>query len=197
MNILPSDDELMRGIAQRDEAAFETLLRRWEGPVFAFLRQMLGDAEEARDLTQDTFVKVYGQAKRYQGSGKFRSWLFRIAGNLARSQLRRRQIVRWVPFITSHHDRASRNSETGGSLERQEDIERVRRALENLPARQRQAIILRRYESMSYKEIAESLDSTVAAVQALLNRAMNSLRGELLVTDTDRQLLDQKGGDDR
>lgn len=184
MTNLPSDDELMRGTALGETAAFETLLRRWENPVFTFLRQMLGDAEEAQDLTQDTFVKVYGEARRYQAAGKFRSWLFRIAGNLARSQLRRRQIIRWVPFIVSFYDQAQQHYGPERGLEREDDIARVRRALERLPARQRQAVILRRYESMSYKEIAESLGSSVAAVQALLNRAMNTLRGELLAEKT-------------
>jgi len=65
---------------------------------------MLGSVEEAEDLTQETFVRVHGQARRYRASGSFRSWLFRIAGNLARSRLRRRRILRWVNFDPAAHD---------------------------------------------------------------------------------------------
>jgi RNA polymerase sigma-70 factor (ECF subfamily) len=88
----PDDDVLMARTAQGEEAAFRLLVQRWENDVLAFLIHMLGSREEAEDLVQDTFIKVYRQAGRYRGEGRFRSWLLRIAGNLARSRLRRRRI---------------------------------------------------------------------------------------------------------
>lgn len=174
-----NEDALMAAVAQGDTQAFGQLLGRWEGPVFAFLRQMLGSAEEAQDLLQDTFLKVYEQAPRYRPEGRFRSWLFRIAGNLARSRLRRRKIIRWVSFAPAYHDRAGVAPGPEEDSERADTVARVRAALDRLPVRQRQAILLRRYEDMSYREIAAAMETTVAAVQTLLHRAMTALRAEL------------------
>jgi len=88
-----NDDELMTRIATGEEAAFRLLVERWETRVHAFLWRMTGSREDAEDLAQDTFVKVYANARRYQPTGRFQSWLFRIAGNLVRSWARRRKIV--------------------------------------------------------------------------------------------------------
>ena len=94
--ITPSDDELMMRAAKGDRTAFGILVQRWERPVFAFLARMLASAEEAEDLVQEAFLRVWGHAGRYRPSGQFKSWLFRIAGNLARSRLRRNKVVRWI-----------------------------------------------------------------------------------------------------
>ena len=106
MTILIEDDVLMERTARNEEAAFRLLVQRWEKEVLAFLIHMLGSLEEAEDLVQDTFVKVYHQAGRYRPEGKFRSWLFRISGNLGRSRLRRRKILRWLPLTSSKPPRA-------------------------------------------------------------------------------------------
>lgn len=173
------DDQLMARGAQGDEEAFRLLVMRWERPVFAFLERMLRSREEAQDLGQETFVRVFEQSGRYRASGRFRSWLFRIAGNLARSRLRRRRIVGWVPFDPFRHDRAS---EEPGAEERTLQGERrraVREALARLPERQREALVLRRYHDLSQEEIAAAMDTTVAAVESLLSRAMATLRTRL------------------
>ena len=88
----------MTRIAAGEEAAFRLLVERWERQVHAFHWRMTGSREEAEDLTQDTFLKVHAHAGGYRPEGRFQSWLFRIAGNLARSWARRRKIVGWVRF---------------------------------------------------------------------------------------------------
>jgi len=173
------DDQLMARGARGDEEAFRLLVMRWERPVFAFLDRMLGSREEAQDLGQETFVRVFQQAGRYRADGRFRSWLFRIAGNLARSRLRRRKIVGWVPFDPFRHDRASDEPEPEERTLRGERQRAVRAALERLPERQREALVLRRYHDMSQEEIAAAMDTTVAAVESLLSRAMAALRMRL------------------
>ena len=90
-----TDDRLMTDYVGGDERALRILVERWERRVFAFAVRMLGSPEEAEDLCQDTFVKLIGAADRYRPEGRFQSWLFRIAGNQARSRLRRRKILRW------------------------------------------------------------------------------------------------------
>ena len=101
------DDDLVLQIAAGDEDAMAELVVRWEHPLQGFLRHMLGSVEEAQDLAQETFLQVFARARYYRPEGRFRSWLFRIAGNRARSHLRRRQIVRWVSFEPLRHDRPS------------------------------------------------------------------------------------------
>jgi RNA polymerase sigma-70 factor (ECF subfamily) len=179
----PTDDELMaRGAAGNDDA-FRILVRRWERPVFAFLDRMLGSREEAQDVAQETFLRVCRNAGRYEGNGRFKSWLFRIAGNLARTCLRRRKIVRWIPFDLARHDLAGEDAADRG-VEAGESGAAVRRALSALPERQREAVLLRHFEEMSHRDIAEALETTVSAVESLLHRAMATLRRELSEGET-------------
>lgn len=177
------DDSLMQRTATGDERAFQQLVARWEQPVFAFLMHMLGSVEEAEDLAQDTFVKVYDQAPRYRPEGRFRSWLLRIAGNKARSVLRRRKVLRWVSFDLDRHDQASPGDDPGRSLERQQTTSQVQAAVAELPERQRAAVVLKRFQGLSYKEIAEVLGTTVPGVESLLQRAAATLRRRLEAVD--------------
>lgn len=174
-----NDDELMVRTAEGDESAFRALVERWERPVFAFLDRMLGSAEEAQDLGQEAFLRVWRNARHYRAEGQFRSWLFRIAGNLARSRLRRSKILSWVRFEPALHDRDSGSARPDLDLERNESRRAVRAALARLPERQRRAIVLLRYDGLSYKEIAAAMGVSTTAVDSLLQRAMTRLRKEL------------------
>ena len=170
------DDQLMERTANGDEEAFGLLVQTWQRPVHAFLQRMLGNRDDADDLSQEVFLKVYAQAGRYRGQGRFRSWLFRITGNLARSHLRRRNLLRWLSFTAGTHDPVSDDPGPAGRLEREHLQAEVRAAILELPDRQRQALLLRRYEEMSYEEIADTMGITLPAVESLLQRAMRTLR---------------------
>jgi len=174
-----TDDELMVRGAGGDDQAFRILVERWEGPVFGFLNRMLGSAEEAQDVGQEAFMRLVQHAKRYRPEGQFKSWLFRIAGNLARSRLRRRKILQWVHFEPELHDRAAEQPGPGADLEREHLSRAVRAALAKLPERQREALVLRHYEAMSYEEIAGVMGTTPRAVDSLLSRAKAALREQL------------------
>lgn len=173
------DDALMAGVARGEEAAFRLLVQRWEREVRAFLIHMLGSVEDAEDLTQDTFVKVHAKAGSYRPEGKFRSWLFRVAGNLARSRLRRRKILSWVSFRPDIHDRSSGQDGPLENMERKDATRQVRAAVAALPQRQRQALSLHRFQGLKYAEIADAMDTTVPAVESLIQRAMAQLRQTL------------------
>lgn len=173
------DDALMARAAAGEERAFRELVERWERPVFGFLYRMTGSVEEALDLRQETFLRVHLQAGRYRGAGLFRSWLFRIAGNLARSALRRRKVLSWIRFDPARHDRAAGGESVQETLERGERSRAVRAALARLPERQRAAVVLRQDEGLSYREIAAVLETTESAVESLLTRAIAALRREL------------------
>lgn len=175
----PDDDTLMRLTAQGQEAAFRLLVQRWEQDVKSFLIHMLGSVDEAEDLAQDTFVQVFRKAGSYRPEGKFKSWLFRIAGNRARSRLRRRGILRWISFDPAVHDRGNPGPGPEADLERAQREEAIRTALAGLPDRQRQALVLHRFQGMSYKEAAAAMGTTVPGVESLIQRGMSGLRSGL------------------
>ncbi|MBU0742269.1 sigma-70 family RNA polymerase sigma factor [bacterium] len=174
------DDELMTRVAAGEEAAFRLLVERWERPVQAFLWRMTGSREEAEDLTQDTFVKIHANASGYRPEGRFQSWLFRISGNLARSWARRRRIVGWIRYDPDLHERPSATPGPDELVSEDETGRRVREALARLPARQRQALVLRKYHGMSQQEIAATMATTEGAVESLLIRALEGLRKTLV-----------------
>jgi RNA polymerase sigma-70 factor, ECF subfamily len=177
---VPADDDLMMRASRGDNDAFRQIVERWEYPVFVFLHRMLASEEEARDAGQETFLRVYRHADRYVPTGTFKNWLFRIAGNLARSRLRRRKIIRWTRFSAATYDEPSNEEPVDTRLERRDDEKRVRAALDRLPGRQLQAVVLRYFENMSYREIAQSMGISIPAVESLLHRGSATLRRELL-----------------
>jgi len=174
-----TDDTLMNDYVQGDENAMRILVERWEQPVFAFLFRMLGSSEEAEDLCQDTFMKLIEAANRYRPEGKFQSWLFRIAGNQARSRLRRRKVLRWLPLTDEYDNAPAPGPDALNTLAGQEEQRQVQVAIARLPERQRQALVLKQYQDLSYREIAGAMDTTVESVQMLLHRAMTALRKDL------------------
>ncbi len=175
-----NDDELMTLVATGEEAAFRLLVERWETRVYAFLWRMTGSREDAEDLAQDTFIKVYANARRYQPTGRFQSWLFRIAGNLVRSWARRRKIVGWIRYDSDLHDQSSAGPAPDAGLTSDETSRLVQAALAELPVRQRQALVMRKYHEMSQREIAAALDTTEGAVESLLIRALAGMRTSLV-----------------
>jgi RNA polymerase sigma-70 factor (ECF subfamily) len=174
-----TDDQLLTNYVQGDENALRILVERWERPVFAFLVRMLGSAEEAEDLCQDTFINLIKASERYQPTGKFQSWLFRIAGNKARSRLRRRKILRWVPLTENYDNAPAPDPDALAGLAAQEEQRQVQEAIARLPERQRQALVLKQYQEFSYQEIADAMETSVSSVQMLLHRAMTAMRKDL------------------
>ena len=140
---------------------------------------MTGNEDDAREMTQDVFVRVHANAARYETRGVFKSWLFRIAGNRARSFARRRKLVGWVRFDVVRHDRRQDAPGPDAGLLAGETKDRVRAAVAALPERQRRALVLRRFHEMSQKEIAAAMEISEGAVESLLTRAMSALRGRL------------------
>ena len=173
------DDALMARTAQGQEVAFHLLVRRWEPDLHRFLVHMLGSVEEAEDLLQDTFVKVYHQAPGYRAEGKFRSWVLKIAGNLARSRLRRRRLLRWIPFEMESHEKTDPEPRADDRLQAEQTSAAVQDALSRLPARQREALVLHRFQGLRYREVAEVLGTTLPGVESLIQRAMQALKQEL------------------
>ena len=178
------DFDLMVRIGAGDHAAFRILVERHQNAVVGTVAKMLGNASDADDISQQVFLRVWRNAKRYRPDAKFTTYLFTITRNLVFNETRRKGRKKEV----SADERAEYSHQlVAANPEKQPDAEilhaelqsAVDRAIAALPEAQRMAVILRRYEQLSYEEIAVVLNLSVSAVKSLLFRARTALR-ELL-----------------
>jgi RNA polymerase sigma-70 factor (ECF subfamily) len=184
-----TDVQLMLDVKAGDEASFELLLRKYRVPLVNYLRRMTGDAGVAEDLAQEVFLRVYRARAEYAPSAKFTTWMFRIATNLA---LNARRDSRYRRMEVSLQDsRPGEDGETsflqiadGQPGAEQELLARhrsnlIRRAVEDLPEKQRAAVLLHKYEELDYDQIATVLNCSESALKSLLFRAYEALRVKL------------------
>jgi RNA polymerase sigma-70 factor (ECF subfamily) len=178
------DIRLMALASAGDMAAFEQLVERHQRMVVGTVGRMLGTNSDAEDIAQQVFVRVWKNLKRYEPRAKFTTWLLKITRNLVFNELRRRSRHPAVPLQseTDEEERPLKDEQAvapDSALLDQELQEAVDAAIAELPETQRMAVILRRYEELSYEEIAEALDQSVSAVKSLLFRARTELRENL------------------
>jgi RNA polymerase sigma-70 factor (ECF subfamily) len=169
------DSGLAARLAQGDPRALRQVVEAFQGPLLDLGLRLLRDRGEAEDLVQEVFLQALRKAGTYQGKGTLRGWLFRIATHLALNRLRR------PPPSPAGAAPASVEAPGGpdDAPERTERARAVRDAVASLPERQRVAVVLQRFEGLSYREIAAALDCTVGAVESLLHRAHETLRRRL------------------
>jgi len=184
-----SDVTLMLRVREGDTEALRELIERHQRAVINTIHRAIGDANEAEDLAQRVFVQVYRSAKRYKPTAKFTTWLFTITRNTILNEHRRRsrhpsqsldalqdpsdpETAGWQPPDTSMRDPAQ------AAVER-ELLEKIKQAVQELPEAQRTAVILCRYEGLSYEEIAEVLGCSVSATKSMLHRARLALKDKL------------------
>ncbi|QNN21045.1 sigma-70 family RNA polymerase sigma factor [Planctomycetales bacterium ZRK34] len=169
-----TDEQLIAAVAGRDEAAFETLVRRHQTKALGLAYRLLGDADVAQDIAQEAFFRVYRHADRFEPTARFTTWFYRIVVNLC-TDYRRRRVNKTVALPTIEPAGPAADD----PLESAERAARVQAALAELPDRQRTAVVLHRYQGMSHREIAEMTDDSVSAVESLLVRAYATLRKKL------------------
>jgi RNA polymerase sigma-70 factor (ECF subfamily) len=183
---LTSDDPDLVGRAREgDQVAFASLFEQYHAPILNYLHRMVGDRAMAEDLTQDTFIKAYNALPSTRPDLAFKPWLYRIATNTAISQLRRRKIVQWIPFLPGH-DHASEQS-VERSVGRRQDIEQT---LARLPQHYAAALLLRHYQGLSLAETANALGITENAAKLRLFRARKAfaeIYGSVDVLNAPRQ----------
>lgn len=184
---LDPDVVLLLEAKKGDRASFEALLRKYFGRIFNFNYRFLGSREIAEDLTQEVFLRVYRSLPSYQPQAKFQTWIYTIARNLCLNEVRKNK----QRFFSLEDALESQDGEIKGQfgdpsaanpseeLQGKEQGVLIRQAVDSLPENQRTAVILQRYEGLSYDEIAATLGCSVPAVKSLLNRAKESLRTKL------------------
>lgn len=184
------DVQRMLRVRDDDEAAFGELVEAYQNRLIGIFTHVLHDSSAAEDLAQEAFLRVYRARHRYQPTAKFATWLFRIANNLASNRLRSLSRRKEVSMKGTDSGQQSLRSpeqlaiEKSGlmpsrQLDKQEMREVVRQSLDTLNDRQRMALLLNKFEHMSYADIAASMDLSVQAVKSLLTRARENLRLQL------------------
>ena len=179
------DAELMLRVREGDDTSFALLLERHRGPVVHFLFRMVQHQAVSEELAQEVFLRVYRSRARYEPTAKFTTWLFSIATHLA---------LNWIRDGKKEKGHESLNEEFLDGVERQVadrqpnveqellyEVKRreVRNAIEGLPAKQRAAVLMHKYEELEYSQIAKALSCSESAVKSLLFRAYETLRARL------------------
>jgi RNA polymerase sigma-70 factor, ECF subfamily len=186
-----SDVQLMLDVKAGDEQSFALLLQRYRSPLVNFLYRMVRNREQAEDLAQEVFVRVYRARADYVPSAKFTTWLFRIATNLALNSLRdtrhqRMEISLDAPVSADSEggdermlDVADKHPDIEQHLVEEDRKAMIRHAIDKLPEKQRAAVLLHKYQELDYGEIAKILSCSESALKSLLFRAYEALRVEL------------------
>jgi len=186
MDNLPSE-ELMARIGRGEEDAFEILVNRHQASILNLVYRFIGDRTQAKDLAQEVFIKVWQSAQEYEPKAKFTTWIYRITANLCFNELKSARRKKWFSLNWSdEHGEHALEEILADSAPSAEDVllekERSRRisdALQSLPQNQRMAMILKRYDNLSYQEIAQIIGCSVSAVESLLVRAKRTLQEKI------------------
>ena len=164
------DTALVRRSLQGDTAAFEALVTHYQRVLFTVAVRMLGDPEDARDATQNTFIKVFQKLETFDQQHRFFSWIYRILVNECLNARRGKPVI--VQTLDEQMPDPVRTDEPLEAAERQE---KVRRAILDLPVEYREVIVLRHYAGMSYDEMAHALSIPVRTVKSRLHTARHRL----------------------
>ena len=191
ISALDLDAQLMLRVREGDNDSFRVLLEKHRNPLVHFLQRMVQDNGASEELAQEVFLRIYRSRSSYEPSAKFTTWMFRIASHLALNWLR-----------DERHERAAERLDAGRSGEHKgEDLparelrdlaplveqsmvnetrlQEIRDSIAALPAKQRAAVLMHKYEEMGYSQIAQALETSESAVKSLLFRAYETLRARL------------------
>jgi RNA polymerase sigma-70 factor (ECF subfamily) len=172
------EQELMRQVQSGDEMAFTEIVRRYKDKIVNFLWQLTGNYQVAVELSQETFMRVYFKADKYKPVAPLSSWIYTIASNLAKTEMKRSHRVSMV----SLDDENYRYSERTAAKENPEDSgmsDKLREALDSLHPRYRVPVILKDLEGFSQEEIAEILKKPLGTIKARISRGRDQLKKEL------------------
>ncbi|MGQ9797915.1 MAG: RNA polymerase sigma factor [Ignavibacterium sp.] len=181
LNLLTDEELILEFQKSNDQKTFEILVERFKNPLINFVYRFLGDYEACVDVVQDTFVKVYRYKDSYTSVAKFSTWIYTIAGNLARSEYRRRK--RNSIFSINNYGEEGENYDIPDNKFRP-DVEtdnkfkaqKIQEALMKLKEVYREAVILRDIQGLTYEEIAEILKIEEGTVKSRINRGRTQLQ---------------------
>ena len=182
---LEQDAQLMLRVGEGDDTSFALLLERHRGPVVHFLYRMVQNQAVSEELAQEVFLRVYRSRLKYEPTAKFTTWLFRIATHVALNSIRDAKKEKGHESLDEEMldgmERQVADRQPTVEQEMVHEVKRreVRQAIEALPAKQRAAVLMHKYEGLDYSQIAAVLRCSESAIKSLLFRAYESLRGRL------------------
>jgi len=174
--ITVTDEELIARFQAGTEVAYIELVNRYKDRLLNFVYRFVGDRDEAEDIVQDTFLKVYKNRHAYREVAKFSTWIYTIAGNLARSELRKRRrhktfSMSQIGLEDKEYDPPDTDAGPESQVSGQYEEAEIQRAIRQLPDQFRTIIILRDIQELSYEEISKILDIPMGTVKSRVNRA--------------------------
>lgn len=184
METLGSDELIVERALTGDAEAFGEIVRRWERRIFALTYGMLGREEDARDATQETFLAAFRNLRGFRGEAKVSSWLHRIAVNQCISRQRRSK-VRSESALDDEQDKHAGsfvtpvNYSPARVAEGRQETLAVRRAINSLPIELRQVVVMKEFEELTFREIADALDLPLSTVKSRLYTALKQLQMRL------------------
>jgi len=192
------EQELMKKIEEGDEMAFAQIVRLYKSRIVNFLYQLTSNYEKAVELAQETFMRVYFKAKRYRPIAPVSSWIYTIASNLAKTEMKKNQRMKTVS-IDDEYSRASSQIYYEDNPEDMETIKNLRKALNSLHSRYRIPVVLKDIEGFSQEEIAEMLNKPIGTIKARISRGRAYLKKEIEKNPEDFDFLSkgEEYGDER
>lgn len=183
--MIVNDEDLMLQCRRGDMSAFELLVRRHQDALVNYISFTINDYHRAEDLAQETFLRVFKNASRYEPKSTFKSWLYTIATNLSKNELRnrgRRKTYYLEDLVDDNEDvyhseyMIDTRFQPDILYEKKEQQQLIKKALNRLPENQRLALTLVTYQELSYEEISEILQCSVGAVKSLIHRARQNMK---------------------
>jgi RNA polymerase sigma-70 factor (ECF subfamily) len=180
----PTDEDLILVFQNGDVSAFEEIVRRYRDPLFNFVVRLLGDAFFSEDIVQETFLRVYRNRHRYHQVAKFSTWIYTIASNLAKTELRRRKVRNFFSISSKGEDEKDYDLvDTSLDIERDVDgalkSEIILKEINALPYHFKEAVLLRDIQDLSYEEISQILNVPLGTVKSRVNRGRSRLQKRL------------------
>lgn len=185
---VPTDEELLIELRGGQADSLGVLVARWEAPLFRFVSRMVDRPDDARDVCQETFLRILDKANGFRDGARFSTWMYQIALNLCRDQARRKK--RWGHLVVgasvsddapTYEHASPETSETNpvAALEETERRGAVRRALSRLPHDQREVLLLKEYQGLKFREIAGVLGVPESTVKSRMYAALDTMRSSL------------------
>jgi RNA polymerase sigma-70 factor, ECF subfamily len=179
-----TDEDLILAFQNGDVSAFEEIVRRYRDPLFNFVVRLLGDAFFSEDIVQETFLRVYRNRHRYHQVAKFSTWIYTIASNLAKTELRRRKVRNFFSISSKGEDEKDYDLiDSSSDIERDVDgvlkSEIILKEIDALPFHFKEAVLLRDIQDLSYEEISQILNVPLGTVKSRVNRGRSRLQKRL------------------
>lgn len=175
--MIPTDEQLVFNYLKGDEKSLETLIKRYLKPIYSFAFRFIGNRQEAEDITQEIFVKVWQNLKKFDKKKSFKNWIFTIAKNTCLDWQKKKKTL---PLFETIKNSISFSIE---NLEKKEVIFNFQKAVENLSPKYRQILLLRYNDDLTFRQIAEILKESINTLKSRHRRAINLLK-KFLSSDT-------------